>query len=100
MSILRNKKKGTTVLKEDTAALQRRAKQPCLCDKCARYIPYHETFGYSHRCVGRIEEIRRGQTKLVESANSAYTREARDFLLGQALDMELKNVYYDPSKSV
>lgn len=72
--------------------------QPSIqCDKCHKWIEYNYCSGYSHRCSGRADEIRRAAHKRLYSINSLQNRDARFFeIYNLANDLDSAIVVYDP----
>lgn len=67
------------------------------CDKCHKWIECNYYSGYSHRCSGRAEEIRRAAHKRLYSINSLQNRDARFFgMYNLADDLDSASVVYDP----
>ena len=68
------------------------------CDKCHKWIKYNYCSGYSHRCSGRAEEIRRAARKRLRSVNSLQNRDAQIFgMYDIANDLDSASVVYDPT---
>lgn len=73
--------------------------QPSIqCDKCHKWIKCNYYSGYSHRCSGRAEEIRRAAHKRFYSINSLQNRDARFFeMYNLADDLDSASIVYDPT---
>lgn len=68
------------------------------CDKCHKQIEYNYYSGYSHRCSGRVDEIRRAAHKRLYSINSLQNRDAQIFgMYDLANDLDSASVVYDPT---
>lgn len=68
-----------------------------VCDKCHKWIKYNYYYGYSHRCSGRAEEIRRAAHRRFYSINSLRNRDARFFgMYDLASDLDSVSIVYDP----
>lgn len=68
------------------------------CDKCHKWIEYNYYSGYSHRCSGRVDEIRRAAHKRLYSINSLQDRDARFFeMYNLANDLDSASVVYNPT---
>lgn len=68
-----------------------------VCDKCHKLILYSCRSGYSHRCSGRAEEIRRAAHRRFYSINSLQNRDAQIFgMYDLASDLDSASVVYDP----
>lgn len=72
--------------------------QPSIqCDKCHKWIEYNYCSGYSHRCSGRADEIRRAAHKRLYSTKSLKNRDAQIFeIYNLANDLDSAIVVYDP----
>ena len=69
-----------------------------VCDKCHKRIKYNYYYGYSHRCSGRAEEIRRAAHRRFYSINSLRNRDAQIFgMYDLAGDLDSASVMYDPT---
>lgn len=69
-----------------------------VCDKCHKRIEYNYYSGYSHRCSGRAEEIRRAAHKRLYSTKSLKNRDAQIFgMYDLAGDLDSASVVYDPT---
>jgi len=67
------------------------------CDKCHKRIKYNYYSGYSHRCSGRAEEIRRAAYKRLYSTKSLKNRDAQIFgMYDLAGDLDSASVVYNP----
>lgn len=67
------------------------------CDKCHKWIKYNYYYGYSHRCSGRVDEIRRAAHKRLYSINSLQNRDARFFeMYNLANDLDSASIVYNP----
>jgi hypothetical protein len=73
--------------------------QPSIqCDKCHKWIEYNYCSGYSHRCSGRADEIRRAAHKRLYSTKSLKNRDAQIFeMYNLANDLDSASVVYDPT---
>lgn len=70
------------------------------CDKCHKWIKYNYYSGYSHRCSGRAEEIRRAAHRRFYSINSLQNRDAQFFgMYNLADDLDSVSVMYNPCQS-
>lgn len=68
------------------------------CDKCHKWIEYNYYSGYSHRCSGRVDEIRRAAHKRLYSINSLQNRDAQFFeMYNLAGDLDSASIVYDPT---
>ena len=73
-------------------------KSPIQCNKCRKWIEYNYSSGYSHRCSGRTEEIRRAAHKMFYSINSLQNRDAHFFgMYNLADDLDSASVVYNPT---
>ena len=67
------------------------------CDKCRKWIKHNYHFGYSHRCSGRAEEVRRAAHRRFYSINRIQHFGVRSYemaRLGKA--MYSVSTMYDP----
>lgn len=69
-----------------------------VCDKCHKLIVYSRRSGYSHRCSGRADEIRKAAHKRLYSTKSLKNRDAQIFgMYDLANDLDSASVVYDPT---
>ena len=67
------------------------------CDKCHKRIKYNYYYGYSHRCSGRADEIRRAAYKRLYSTKSLKNRDAQIFgMYDIANDLDSASIVYNP----